>query len=164
LELDWKERQIWLVFFDAEDNGHLDGWDWIAGSRQFALRVQDLRAAGEEFRAMILLDMIGDADLQIYYEGNSDPLLREEIWSAAGSLGFGESFIPQQKYTMIDDHIPFRELGIPSVDIIDFDYPPWHTTGDTLDKISAESLECVGRTMESWLESGESDDMAWAPG
>jgi Zn-dependent M28 family amino/carboxypeptidase len=164
LELDWKERQIWLVFFDAEDNGHLDGWDWIAGSRQFALRVQDLRAAGEEFRAMILLDMIGDADLQIYYEGNSDPLLREEIWSAAGSLGFGESFIPQQKYSMIDDHIPFRELGIPSVDIIDFDYPPWHTTGDTLDKISAESLECVGRTMESWLESGESDDMAWAPG
>jgi glutaminyl-peptide cyclotransferase len=152
LELDWKTRQVWLVFFDAEDNGHLDGWDWIAGSRQFALRVEAARAAGEEFSAMVLLDMIGDADLQIYYEGNSDPALREEIWLAAKSLGFAEYFIPTHKFTMLDDHIPFRDLGIPSVDIIDFEYPYWHTTRDTLDKISAGSLERVGRTVEAWLE------------
>ncbi|MBN2086521.1 MAG: M28 family peptidase [Anaerolineales bacterium] len=154
LGLDWNTRQVWLVFFDAEDNGRLDGWDWIAGSRQFALRVRDARAAGDEFSAMILLDMIGDADQQIYFEGNSDPVLREEIWSTAESLGFGAFFLPTQKFTMLDDHIPFRDLGIPSVDIIDFDYPHWHTTGDTLDKISEESLERAGRTVEVWLEGG----------
>jgi glutaminyl-peptide cyclotransferase len=152
LELDWKRVQIRLVFFDAEDNGGLNGWDWIAGSRQYAKRVQEEAASGVEFRAMILFDMIGDADQQLYWDGNSDPTLRSEIWSAAEKLGYGEFFIPSQKYTMLDDHIPFRNLGIPSVDIIDFDYPYWHTNQDTLDKISAESLERVGRTAEAWLE------------
>jgi glutaminyl-peptide cyclotransferase len=152
LEPDWQNRQVWLVFFDAEDNGGLYGWDWIAGSRQFARLVQDRRAAGTEFEAMILLDMVADADQQFYYEGNSDPAIREEIWSTAKQLGFESFFLPSVRFTMIDDHIPFRELGIPAVDIIDFNYPYWHTTGDTLDKISAQSLERVGRTVEVWVE------------
>jgi glutaminyl-peptide cyclotransferase len=154
LGLDWNTRQVWLVFFDAEDNGRLDGWDWIVGARQFALRVEDARREGEEFSAMILLDMVGDADQRFYFEGNSDPALRAALWTAADTLGFGDYFIPEQKLTVLDDHIPFRELGIPSVDIIDFEYPYWHTTGDTLDKISAESLERAGRTVEVWLEGG----------
>jgi hypothetical protein len=54
---------------------------------------------------------------------------------------------------MYDDHIPFVQMGIPAIDIIDFDYPYWHTTKDTLDKVSAESLEAVGKTLETWLES-----------
>jgi glutaminyl-peptide cyclotransferase len=152
LNPDWETRQVWLVFFDAEDNGGLDGWEWIAGSRQFALLVKDSRAAGQEFAGMVLLDMIGDSNQQIYFEGNSDPALRGEIWSGAGGLGFGDTFIPELKFTMLDDHIPFRDLGIPSVDIIDFEYPYWHTTRDTLEKISAASLERVGRTVEIWLE------------
>ncbi len=152
LDLDWEYNQIWLVFFDAEDNGRLDGWDWIAGSRQFARQVENAMAAGADFEGMILLDMVGDTDQQFHFEGNSDPVLREEIWSAAAELGYGEFFIPSQKFTMLDDHIPFKELGIPSVDIIDFEYPYWHTAEDTLDKISAESLERVGRTIEVWLE------------
>jgi len=155
LNLDWNSRQVWLVFFDAEDNGRLDGWDWIAGSRQFALRVKDAREDGDEFSAMVLFDMVGDSDQRFYFEGNSDPALRAEIWSAAGTLGFGEFFIPEQKLVVLDDHVPFRDLGIPSVDIIDFEYPHWHTTGDTLDKISAASLERAGRTVEVWLEGGE---------
>jgi glutaminyl-peptide cyclotransferase len=130
LDLDWKQNQIWLVFFDAEDNGYLNGWDWIAGSRQFALRVKDARAEGELFQTMILLDMVGDADI----------------------------FIPDQKLIVLDDHVPFRDLGIPSVDIIDLNYPYWHTTGDTLDKISAISLERIGRTMEVWLEGGVAEN------
>ncbi|MBN1439125.1 MAG: M28 family peptidase [Anaerolineales bacterium] len=158
LELDWERRQVWLVFFDAEDNGGLDGWDWIAGSRQFARRVRQDMAAGAQFTAMILVDMIGDADQQIYLERNSDPALRGEIWAAADALGFGAFFIAEEKYRMIDDHIPFRELGIPAVDIIDFDFPFWHTTEDTLDKISAASLERVGRTVEVWLEGGAPED------
>jgi glutaminyl-peptide cyclotransferase len=155
LDLDWKTHQVWLVFFDAEDNGHLDGWDWIVGSRQFALRVDSERAAGADFAAMVLFDMVGDADQRFYFEGNSDPVLRAEIWSAADTLGFGENFSPEQKLIVLDDHIPFRELGIPSVDIIDFEYPWWHTTGDTLDKLSAVSLERAGRTVEAWLEGAK---------
>jgi len=157
LDLDWTRNQIWLVFFDAEDNGRLDGWDWIVGSRQFALHVENAMAMGVEFQAMILLDMVADADQQFYFEGNSDPALREEIWSTAETLGLGEFFIPQPKFTVLDDHIPFRDLGIPSADIIDFEYPPWHTAGDTLDKISAESLERIGRTVEVWLEGGTAE-------
>jgi glutaminyl-peptide cyclotransferase len=152
LEPDWNQVQVRLVFFDAEDNGGLDGWDWIVGSRQYALRVREEMASGTEFRYMILFDMVADADQSIYWDGNSDPALRGEIWSVAEQLGYREFFIPSQKFTMLDDHLPFRDLGIPSVDIIDFDYPYWHTNQDTLDKISAESLERVGRTAEAWLE------------
>lgn len=152
------QNMVWLVFFDAEDNGGLDGWDWSAGSRQFTRLAKEVMKLNMEIQGMILLDMVGDADQQFYYEGNSDPALREKIWSTAEALGYKSSFIPSLKYSMIDDHIPFRDLGIPSVDIIDFDYPYWHTTGDTLDKISAESLERVGRTIEVLVEGGGQED------
>jgi len=95
--------------------------------------------------------MIGDADLNIHYEGNSDIVIREEIWSAAAELGYGDIFIPTEKYNMLDDHTPFLEKGIPAVDIIDFDYAYWHTTEDTPDKVSAESLKVVGDTLRHWL-------------
>jgi Zn-dependent M28 family amino/carboxypeptidase len=152
LNLDWSNRQIWLVFFDAEDNGDLDGWDWIVGSRQFARLVDSQRQAGTNFEAMILLDMVGDSDQQFYWEANSDPALRGEIWSEAAGLGYAGEFHPEVRYSMIDDHTPFLDLGLPSVDIIDFDYPYWHTAQDTLDKLSPQSLERIGRTLEAWLE------------
>lgn len=140
-------RTVWLTFFDAEDNGGINGWDWIAGSRHVA---QTLTITPT---AMVLLDMMGDADLSLYYESNSDPYVRQTIWAAAQHLGFPQ-FIAQEKHSMLDDHTPFLERGIPAVDIIDFDYPYWHTTADTVDKLSAESLNAVGDTMELWLESG----------
>jgi Zn-dependent M28 family amino/carboxypeptidase len=152
LDLDWSQHQVWLVFFDAEDNGHLNGWDWIVGSRQFALYTKNALLSGITVQAMVLLDMVADFDQQFYWEGNSDPALRAEIWSTAKGLGYGREFIPSVGHTMLDDHIPFRDLGIPSVDIIDFDYPYWHTAEDTLDKISADSLGRIGRTIEVWLE------------
>jgi len=96
--------------------------------------------------------MIGDADLKIYYERNSDLALMSEIWGIADEMGFN-AFIPIPKYSMLDDHTPFLRLGIPAIDIIDFDYPYWHTTDDTLDKVSAESLAQVGQTLEAWLRS-----------
>jgi glutaminyl-peptide cyclotransferase len=154
LDLDWSRHQVWLVFFDAEDNGELNGWDWIVGSRQFARATQISIAAGIDFRAMVLLDMVADSDQKFYWEGNSNPAVRADIWSTAKDLGYGLEFVPSVRYTMLDDHVPFLDLGIPSVDIIDFDYPYWHTAGDTLDKISAESLERIGRTIEVWLEKG----------
>ncbi|HEY0736211.1 MAG TPA: M28 family peptidase [Herpetosiphonaceae bacterium] len=139
-------REVWLTFFDAEDNGDIEGWDWIAGSSYMA---QNLTITPE---AMILLDMVGDADLQLYYEVNSNDLLKQSIWQTAAELGY-KQFIPELRHAMLDDHTPFLERNIPAVDLIDFDYPPWHTVGDTTDKVSAESLEAVGRTMERWLET-----------
>jgi Zn-dependent M28 family amino/carboxypeptidase len=139
-------RPIWLAFFDQEDGGGAAGGEWIQGSRAFAADLSPLPAA------VVVVDMVGDADLQLREEMNSDPILRESIWQTAASLGF-DSFARSVGYSMLDDHTPFIERGIPTVLIIDFDYPYWHTTQDTLDKISAQSLEAVGRTLETWLRS-----------
>lgn len=136
---------VWLVFFDTEDNGRIEGWDWILGSRAF---VEEIPVRPE---AVVIVDMIGDADLNIYLEKNSDVAIRAEIWSTAERLGYGEQFINTEKFSMLDDHTPFLEAGIPAVDLIDFDYPYWHTTQDTPDKVSAESLQAVGDTLWHWI-------------
>jgi hypothetical protein len=136
---------VWLVFFDAEDNGLIEGWDWILGSRQF-VENNPVRP-----RAAIIVDMIGDADLNIYKEYNSNPELTDEIWNVAKELGYENRFIPEYKHSMLDDHTPFWQAGIPAVDIIDFDYPYWHTVQDTSDKVSAESLRVVGETLIVWV-------------
>ena len=156
LEPDKIPYQVWLIFFDAEDNGNLEGWNWIVGSSYMAAHLS-IRPA-----FVIVVDMIGDKDQQIYYEWNSDPGLMESIWQTAAGLGFGDIFIPEYSHTMLDDHTPFARLGIPSVVIIDFDYPYWHTTSDTADKVSGVSLMRVGKTVETFLEtktwSGESNE------
>ena len=136
---------VWLVFFDAEDNGNLPGWDWILGSRAFVPLIPTRP------RAVVIVDMVGDSDLNIYHEGSSTPALIDAIWGQAALLGYENQFIPNGKYTLIDDHTPFLEVGIPAVDIIDFDYPYWHTTGDTADKVAPKSLEVVGRTLWAWI-------------
>jgi len=134
-----------LVFFDAEDNGGIDDWDWILGSRAFVRELNDLPSAA------IIVDMIGDADLEVYYERNSDKYLMEQIWQQARELGYEDIFIPEYRYSMLDDHTPFIEAGIPAVDLIDFNYPFWHTTSDTLDKVSPESLQAIGEVLTAWL-------------
>jgi hypothetical protein len=140
------EVPVWLVFFDAEDSGGIDGWEWSVGSAHFAqkLNVRPL--------SVVIIDMVGDENLEIYMERNSDELLSQEIWDIASELGY-EGFIHEYKYAMIDDHLPFRQQEIPAILIIDFDYPFWHTTQDTIDKISAASLEQVGRTIQTWILS-----------
>ncbi len=137
----------WLVFFDLEDNGRLPTWDWILGSRAF------VNGYALNPDAVIILDMIGDADLNIYLEKNSNLTIRNEIWTQAQALGYETSFINTEKFAMLDDHTPFIEAGIPAVDVIDFDYSYWHTTEDTADKVSAQSLEIVGKTMLAWLKN-----------
>jgi glutaminyl-peptide cyclotransferase len=152
LDLELVPNEVWLAFFDAEDNGGLDGWQWVVGSTYMASHLDDFEARPQE---MILVDMIGDADQQIFMDRNSDAALTAKIWATAARLGYVQYFIPSPKYAMTDDHIPFLEAGIPAVDIIDFDYPAWHTTQDTTDKVSADSLEHVGRTVEAYLEGGD---------
>jgi Zn-dependent M28 family amino/carboxypeptidase len=147
LDLETVPNEIWLAFFDAEDNGNLDGWEWLVGSTYMA---QNLTVKPAQ---MILVDMIGDADQQIYFEQGSNPDLSATIWAVADELGYGDYIIPEPKYHMVDDHVPFLMRGIPAIDIIDFDYPYWHTTQDTADKVSVSSLERVGRTLETYLEN-----------
>jgi Zn-dependent M28 family amino/carboxypeptidase len=84
-------------------------------------------------------------------EKNSDKALTQQIWTVANQLGYSKYFLPQYKYQVIDDHVPFLEAGIPAVDLIDLDYPYWHTLQDTADKVSPKSLAVVGQTLLQWL-------------
>jgi Zn-dependent M28 family amino/carboxypeptidase len=138
--------RVWLVFFDAEDQGDLPGWDWILGSTSF---VQSLT---HPVKQAVIVDMIGDKNLDIYRETSSTPQLVDATWSAASKLGYAQYFINEPKYKMLDDHTPFLEAGIPAVDLIDFDYPYWHTAADLEDKVSAQSLKIVGDTLLAWLD------------
>lgn len=145
--------EVWLVFFDAEDQGELDGLPWIIGSSYFAATLTATPTA------MILVDMVGDADPQFYYERHSDPRLRERLWRIAWELGYREWFIPEPRWALIDDHLPFLERGIPAAAIIDFDYPAWHTTADTLDRISPRTLGAVGQVLERFVEETYPSDL-----
>jgi glutaminyl-peptide cyclotransferase len=139
-------NEVWLIFFDAEDNGRLNNWDFIAGSSYLA---KHLTAKPQ---AVVVVDMIGDADQQIFKERNSTAALQDQVWRIANALGYQDYFRPDFKHTMVDDHTPFLEQGIPALDIIDFDYPYWHTMQDTADKVSPASLERVGRVLQTYLE------------
>ncbi|MBT7074508.1 MAG: M28 family peptidase, partial [Anaerolineae bacterium] len=86
-------------------------------------------------------------------ERNSNIELRTEIWAQAAELGYESTFIAEEKFGMLDDHTPFLEAGMPAIDVIDFDYPYWHTTEDTPDKVSAESLQIVGDTILAWIKN-----------
>ncbi len=138
-------KQVWLVFFDDEDNGNSSGAGWSIGSTWF---VSSLKGKPD---SVVILDMLGDKNLCVYMEKNSNQEINNEIWAVAKELGYSQ-FIPTYKYAIIDDHLPFIQAGIKAANVIDIDYPYWHTTQDTLDKISAESLKIVGDTMLKWLE------------
>ncbi len=138
-------RQIWLVFFDAEDNGNVPGWDWILGSQAFVQSLQEFPDAA------VIIDMIGDEHLKIYWEKNSDPRITQEIWDTAARIGYSDTFSEMMKYRILDDHVPFINAGIPAVDIIDFEYNYWHTIADTPNKVSARSMNIIGDTLLHWL-------------
>lgn len=139
------DKQVWMVFFDNEDNGDTNGAGWSIGSQYFVNQLD------EKPDAVVILDMLGDKNLNIYMEKNSNVQITSEIWGVAKELGYNQ-FIPTYKYALIDDHLPFIQAGIKAVDVIDFDYSYWHTTHDTLDKISPDSLKVVGDTILKWLE------------
>lgn len=131
---------IRLVFFDGEDFGPSADMMFL-GSRRLAAEIDP-----SEVRYMILLDMVGDEDLDIFIEENSytfAPQLVDAVWASAASMGYSSVFHNEVRHWILDDHIPFINRGIPAIDIIDFDYPFWHTTHDTIDKCSKESLDTV---------------------
>jgi len=154
------DMTIQFVFFDGEEA--VVDWsetDSTYGSRAFVESRQKSGAIAH-IRGMVLLDMIGDRDLVIDREGGSTVTLTDAIWKAAASLGYQQHFGNGTQW-IEDDHLPFLHAGIPAVDLIDFKYGTnrdrhgdggptnayWHTTDDTLDKVSAESLKVVGDTV-----------------
>ena len=131
----------WVVFFDGEEaRGAWTPTDSLYGSRRMAA---DLARRGQLPRAVVVADMIGDRDLGIRREASSTPWLTDIVWESARRLGQGAHFLPDAM-AVEDDHAPFLGACVPSVLLIDFDFPWWHTAHDTLDKVSARSLQVVG--------------------
>jgi glutaminyl-peptide cyclotransferase len=136
---------IWFLFFDGEEAQR--EWtesDSLYGSRYF---VENLKIPVERIKAMILMDMIGDKDLVLEKDLSSTPWLLDLVWKSAQELGYAKHLAKVPK-AVVDDHIPFIRVGIPAVDLIDYNFGfnnlYWHTANDTLDKISPESLRVVG--------------------
>lgn len=133
-----------LLFVDGEDYGNFaDTNDVLIGSRYFAAH----QPPGYPPLYAVLFDMVGDKTLDIYYEGNSQavaPEVVDRVWRTARDLGYGRTFLPGVKHTLIDDHVSLQRAGVHAIDVVDFDYPYWHTTDDTVDKVSAASLQIVG--------------------
>ena len=137
------ENTLEFVFFDGEEA--VVEWtddDSVYGSRHDVDRRYRDRTLND-LNAFILVDMIGDKNLNIRKEGQSTGWLKTIIWNNAQSMGYGKEF-PNEEIQVSDDHIPYLKAAIPAVDLIDFDYPCWHMFCDTLDKVSAHSLKIVG--------------------
>jgi glutaminyl-peptide cyclotransferase len=140
---------IELLFLDGEEAVvEWQGTDHTYGSRHY---VEAARKSGslKSLRALILLDMIGDRNLTIRRESNSTRWLTDIVWGVAKKLGH-RAFMDEET-TVEDDHIPFVKAGVPSLDIIDLDYPQWHTAQDTLDAVGARSLQVVGEVVVAAL-------------
>jgi Zn-dependent M28 family amino/carboxypeptidase len=146
---------IWLFWTDNEEaiNDTPDSWargDGLYGVKQLAAKWQK-EGVIPKIKAFILLDMIGDADLNVDREDNSTPWLEDVVAKAASDVGYSRYFFGRRTGGVDDDHVPFGKLGVPVADLIDFNYGPndaWHhSPQDTIDKVSAKSLEIVGTTV-----------------
>jgi len=134
-----------LLFVDGEDYGDFTKTpkDVLIGSRYYAAHP----VPGPQPLYAVLFDLVADSDLQIFQEGNSlvgAPEVVELIWTTAKDLGYAGTFVATPKHTLIDDHLELQKVGIRAIDVVDFDYPSWHTIYDTIDKVSAKSLQLVG--------------------
>jgi len=135
---------IELLFLDGEE-ARLPDWhgtDNTYGSRHYVdLAKRD--GSLTTLKALVLIDMIGDRDLRMRRDTNSTPWLTDLVWREAKRQNLDDYFIADST-KIEDDHLPFLAAGVPAVDIIDLDYAAWHTAADTLDAVSARSLQVVG--------------------
>jgi len=145
------EFTIELLFLDGEEAVNLE-WrdpDNTYGSKYYVQAAKQARTLAG-LKALVLLDMVGDRDLDIRPDSNSARWLNAIVWSSAARLGYSSTFVPDG-FTVEDDHLPFVEAGVASIDIIDLDYPQWHTAQDDLAHVSARSLQIVGDVvLDAW--------------
>jgi glutaminyl-peptide cyclotransferase len=153
---------IWLVFFDGEEA--FQNWsdkDSLYGSRHLADKWSK-DGTLSKIKALLLADMVGDADLNIEQDTNSNPQLQQLVIKAASQLGYQSHFFARQS-PVGDDHVPFGQHGVPVADFIDFDYGYnnvfWHTPQDTLDKLNPKSLQIVGDVMLGTVRLLESEGL-----
>ena len=148
-----------FVLFDAEEYVFAARDPYCLGSNFFARQYVADGQSGRRphrYRCGVIIDMVGDRDLEIWQEQHSaswpDTLpVVESIWETAGRMNVRQ-FVPRPRHTVEDDHVPLRMIArIPTCDIIDFDYPQWHTVDDTPAHCSAASLEAVGSVLLEWL-------------
>ena len=159
VELESRRVTYRILFLDGEEaiRSYWAGEDNCYGSRH---HVKELRRNGTlaRVKACVLLDMVGDADLKLAREGFSDARLLDLFFGAARRLGLGEH-VGAEAREIKDDHLRFLDAGIPSVDLIDFEYGPnndyWHETTDRIEKCSAKSLGIVGRIVLAGLDDLE---------
>lgn len=150
-----------LIWFDGEeafctawsDCGSPDAPDNTYGSRHYVDAARRANALAS-LRALVLVDMIADRDLQFRRDTNSTPWLVDILWATARRLGHGDTFA-DAPLAVEDDHMPFLRAGVPAVDIIDLDYPAWHTPADTLDRVDARGLQIVGDVVVAALPAIE---------
>ena len=143
-------QEIELVFFDGEEAvENFSETDGIYGSRHFA---QELTRNGsaKSFRGGLLFDMVGDRSLDITLPPNSPSKITADLFASADALKL-RNYFTYFDQDITDDHSPLNAAGIPVVDLIDFHYPPWHTADDTIDKLSAQSLQIVGSVAAYYL-------------
>jgi len=134
---------VYLAFFDGEEAfGEWSDTDSLYGSRHLAARWRQ-DGTLQRLKALINVDMIGDKNLNIPRETNGDAAPTNLVWKTAADLGY-KAFFPDQQIGEDDDHMPFVRVGVAAIDLIDIDYPPWHNDTDTMDKLSAQSMEIVG--------------------
>jgi glutaminyl-peptide cyclotransferase len=142
--------KIELVFFDGEEAyENFTDTDGLYGSRYFAKQLSESKTA-KRFRGGILFDMVGDRSLDITLSPDSPAQIARDIFTSADALKLRNYFTYFDR-SILDDHTPLNQVGIPTIDIIDFDYPPWHTAEDTMDKLSAQSLQIVGSVAAYYL-------------
>ena len=155
-----RDATIDLVFFDGEES--LD-WTWndavraLFGSKRFVKQHRDAQLLGKEARieALVLLDMVGRTDLHIQEELYSTARLRTIVWSAAVACGHEKSFF-QVAEAASDDHVPFLDVGIPAVDLIDLKgNVHWHTPTDTIENMSGKSLQITADVVLTMLPEVE---------
>jgi glutaminyl-peptide cyclotransferase len=139
-----------LIFFDGEEAySNFSATDGLYGSRYFAKQLSESNTA-KHFRGGILFDMVGDRSLTITLPPDSPGQMAHDIFAAADALKLRDHFTYFDQ-SILDDHTPLNRIGIPTIDIIDFNYPPWHTAEDTMDKLSAQSLRIVGSVAAYYL-------------
>jgi glutaminyl-peptide cyclotransferase len=137
-----------FIFFDGEEAPPDTNFD-SEGLRGSTVAARVFKRA----ESMVLLDFVGDRNLKLPREGNSNRRLWARLRAAAARVGAGRVFPPGRGPTVTDDHIPFLEARVPAIDLIDFDFPCWHRPCDDLSVVSARSLDAVGETMVEFLRS-----------
>ncbi len=154
---------FWFVFFDAEDQGSngIPGWNWCEGSKWMVKEMNSYPniyfrkdQSLESIHSFILFDMVGGDNLQFIHESHSNDDLRKKVFEIGHSMEYDENFpLEGEKYSITDDHVPFAQEGIPTLDLIikfwdkNCGWPYHHTTEDSLENISQDSLEITGRTV-----------------